>query len=71
MNLSTKQRQTHRRGEQTCVCQAGVGWGGGGGMDWEFRISRCKLLYRARVSNKVLSNRTQNQIPYLTMNRNG
>ena len=32
MNLSTKQKQTHRHREQTC------GWreGGGRGTDWEF-----------------------------------
>uniref|UniRef100_A0A8D0Z5E3 DUF1725 domain-containing protein n=1 Tax=Sus scrofa TaxID=9823 RepID=A0A8D0Z5E3_PIG len=30
MNLSTKQKQTHRHGEQTCSCQGGDGreWGG-------------------------------------------
>ena len=38
MNLSTKQKQTHGYREQTCGCQ-------GRGMDWEFGISRCKLLY--------------------------
>ena len=37
MNLTMKQKQTHRHREQTCGCQ--------GGMDWEFGISRCKLLY--------------------------
>ena len=29
MNLSTEQKQTHKRGEQTCGCQEGgdgVGW---------------------------------------------
>ena len=28
--------------------------GGGGRLDWEFRISRCKLLYIEWISNKVL-----------------
>ena len=41
MNLSTKQKQTHRHREQTCGCQGGVD---GGGMDWKFEISRGKLL---------------------------
>ena len=41
MNLSTKQ-QTHERREQTCV--AAKGEGGESGMDWEFGVSRCKLL---------------------------
>ena len=27
MNLSTKQKQTHRHREQTCGCQGGVGEG--------------------------------------------
>ena len=43
MNLPTKEKQTHRHREPTCGCQGG---GGGGGMDWEFGISRCKLIYR-------------------------
>ena len=41
MNLSTKQKQTHRHREQTHGCQGG----GGRGMDGEFGISRCKLSY--------------------------
>ena len=41
MNLSMKQKQTHRYREQTCGCQ---GEGGRRGMDWEFGVSRCKLL---------------------------
>ena len=36
MNLSTKQRQTHRHREQTCGCQGGEGlveaWSGGLGL---------------------------------------
>ena len=35
MNLSTKQEQTHRHGEQTCSCRGG---GGGSGMDGEFVV---------------------------------
>ena len=42
MNLSMKQKQTHKHREQTCGGQAG---GGRGGMNWGFGISRCKLLY--------------------------
>ena len=41
MNISTKQKLTHRQREQTCGCQGG---GGGGGKDWEFGVSGCKLL---------------------------
>ena len=40
VNLSTKRKQTHRQ-EQICGCQAGGGWGA---KDWEFGISRCRLL---------------------------
>ena len=39
MNLSIRQKQTLRSREQTCGCQ------GEWGVDWEFEISRCKLLY--------------------------
>ena len=43
MNLSTKQKQTHRHREQTCGCQ-GEGGRVRRGMDWEFGVGRCKLL---------------------------
>ena len=49
MNLSTKQRETHKDREQACGCQ-----GGGEGADWEFGISRCKLLYLGWINSKVL-----------------
>ena len=48
MNLSTEKKQTHGRGEQTCGCQ-----GGGSGMDWEFGVSRCKLLHLEWINNEV------------------
>ena len=41
MNLSTEKKLTHSYGEQTCGCQGG---GGESGLDWEFGVSRCKLL---------------------------
>ena len=44
MNLSMKQKQTHRYRELTCGCQGGEGVGGR--MEWEFGTSRCKLIYR-------------------------
>ena len=36
MNLSTKQKQTHRHKEQTCGCQGGWGkeWDGQGVWGW-------------------------------------
>ena len=30
------------------------GWQGGGEMDWEFRVNRCKLLHIRWINNKVL-----------------
>ena len=68
MNLPTKQKQTHRHREQTCGCQ---GEGGGGGMEWEFRISRCKLLYIEWINNKVLLYSTGNCIQYPGINHDG
>ena len=64
MNLSTK--QTHRYREETCDCQ-----GGGGGMAWEFVISRCKILYIEWINNKVLLYSTGNYIQYSVINHNG
>ena len=52
MNSSMKHKQTHRHREQTCGCQGGRG--SGGGMDWEFGISRCKLLCIEWINNKVI-----------------
>ena len=46
-----KQKQTHRQREQTWDRQRE--WCGGG-MDWEFGISRCKLLYIEWINNKIL-----------------
>ena len=63
VNLSTKERQTHRRREQTCGCQAGVG-----GKDWEFGISRCTLLYIGWINNKVLLHSTGNYSQYPMIN---
>ena len=52
----------------TCGCQGG---GGRGGMDWEFGISRCKLLYRDWINNKVLLYSTGKYIQYPVINHNG
>ena len=45
--------------------------GVGGGKDWEFGISRCKLLYIGCVNNKVLLYNTGNYIQYPVINDNG
>ena len=60
MNLSTEKKQTHGHGEQTCVCQ-GKGRVGSG-MDWEFGVSRCKLLHLGWISNEILLYSTGNYI---------
>ena len=48
--MNTSMKQTHR--EQTCGCQGEEA--DDVGMDWEFGISRCKLLYIEWINNKVL-----------------
>ena len=63
-NLSTEKKQTHGHGEQTCVCQGG---GGESGMDWKFRVSRCKLLPLEWISNEILLCSTGNYIWSLMM----
>ena len=68
MNLSMKQEQTHRHGDQTCSCQGG---GGGRGMDWEFGVGRCKLLHLEWINNKVLLYSTGNYIQCPGINHNG
>ena len=51
MNLSTKEKYTHRYGEQKCDCQEGACWR----MDeWAFVVSRSKLVYIEWINNKVL-----------------
>ena len=62
MNLSAEKKQTHGLGEQTCGCQ-----GGGSGMDWEFGVSRCKLLHLGWISNEILLCSTGNYIQSLVM----
>ena len=57
VNPCTKQKQIQRHREQTCGCQ---GEGGGSRMDWEFEISKYKLLQW--MSNEVLQYSTGNCI---------
>ena len=48
MNLSTEQKQNHRhRHRTTDTDTADVCRGVGGGIEWEFGLSRSKLLYIA------------------------
>ena len=45
--------------------------GGGGGMDWEFGVGRCKLSCLEWIHNKVLLYSTRNYIQYPEVNNNG
>ena len=45
--------------------------GSEGGKDWEFAVSRCKLLYTGWINNKVLLYSTGNYIQHPVINRNG
>ena len=66
MNLSMK--QTHRQRTDLWLPR---GRGVGGGMEWEFGVSRCKLLYTAWINNNVLLYSTGNYIQYPVINYNG
>ena len=55
--------------ENKLVVAKGVG--GGRGMEWEFGISRCKLVYREWIDNKVLLYSTGNYIQSPVINHNG
>ena len=69
MTLSAKQKQTYRHREQICGCR---GWGRvEGGKDWDFRVSRCKQLYREWINSMILLYSTVNYIQFLVINRNG
>ena len=68
-----KQKRTHRNRltdiENRLVVAKGEA--GGRGMEWEFGISRCKLLYTEWINNKVLLHSTGNYIQYSVINHNG
>ena len=69
VNISTKQKQTHRHREQTCGVAKGEE--SGEGMDWEFGISRCKLLPKEGTNNKVPLYSTGNSTQYREINHSG
>ena len=72
MNLSKKQKQTHTETWRTDL------WlprgrrveEGGGGIEWEFGVSRCKLLYIEWINNKALLYSIGNYIQYPVINHN-
>ena len=67
MNLSMKQKQTHRHREQTCGYRGGGNWGRDGLGVW---VSRCKLLHIDWINNKVLLYSTGNYIQYPVTEKN-
>ena len=67
MNLSMKQKQSHRHREQTCGYHAGTGKGCIGSLG----ISRCKLVDIGWINNKVLLYSTGYDIQYSVINHNG
>ena len=52
-------KKVEKRREQTCGCRGG---GGASGVDWEFGVSRQKLLRLEWISNEVLLYSTENYI---------
>ena len=68
MNLSTKQKQTHRHRQQISGCQ---GVGEGSGMDGEFGVGRCKLFHLEWISNEVLLHSTGIYIQSLGIDYDG
>ena len=44
---------------------------GGSGMDWEFAVSRCKLLHLEWISNEVLLYSTGNYTQFLGIDHDG
>ena len=67
MNLSVKQKQTHRHKKQTCGCQRGGGWGREG---LGLGLADASYLYVEWI-NKVLLYSTGNYIQYPVINLNG
>ena len=67
MNLSTKQKQTHRPREQICGCQGG-GWRREGVGVWDQQM---QTIYMGWKSNEVLRYSTGNCIQYPGINHNG
>ena len=64
MNLSMKQKQTHRENRLVADQEEGR-WRR---MDWDWGFSRCKLLYREWINNKVPLYSTGSYIQYPVIN---
>ena len=46
-------KHKHSQTQRTALFSVAEGEGGGGGKDWEFGISRCKLLYIGWIKTRV------------------
>ena len=68
MNLSLKQKQAHRHREQTCGCCEGGSWGE---KNFEFGISRCKLLCVGWINNEAPQYSIGSCIQYPVINHSG
>ena len=62
MNLSAKQKQSHRHRKQTYGYE-----GKGGGINWEIGINIYTLLYIKQIINKDLLSSTGNSTQYSVM----
>ena len=61
-------------GNRLVVVKGVIGWWGqkgGGGMDWAFGVTSCKLLHLEGINNQVLLYITRNYIQSPVINRNG
>ena len=70
MNLSTKEKQIHRHRKNRLVVADRVGEGRG--TEWEFGVSKCKLLHLEWIiNNEVLLYSTGNYIQCPVINHDG
>ena len=68
MNLSAKQKQTHRHRNRLVFAKEDKG---GSRIDWEFGVSGCKLFRLERMGNEVLLYSTGNNIQSLQIDHDG
>ena len=64
-----KSMKVPQKANNRVCCQGGEG--GGERVDWEFGISRCKLLYIEWINYKILRHSTGNCIQHPVINYNG
>ena len=68
INLSTNRNRLLGIELGLVVAKGKVGMGR---MDWEFGISRCKLVYRQWINDRILLYSAGNYIQYPVINYNG